>query len=125
MFRPMDPNVIRDLIAEQEDVIAKEIEEEQRVYENLKCPMCYEGGCERRVSPPKVIAGPKGEPVIATSPFVPGKALPQGYAHCVHCGTDFDPRTGFIRQTEASQVQPVDLDPASRISSPQSDPHLV
>lgn len=123
MFKPMDPDLIQDLIAGHEDVISREAEEEALLFKNLKCPMCYEGGCEKRIPPPRVIPGPRGEPVIASSPFVSGKVLPQGYAHCIHCGTDFDPRTGFIRQTEASQVQPVDLDPASRISFPQSDPH--
>ena len=122
MFQPMDPDKIRTLLDGHEDVIAKELEEEKTLFDNLRCPICYEGGCEKLVDAPKVVPGPNGEPVVAVSPFVSGKNLPQGYAHCIHCGTDFDPRSGIIRKTEASQILPVDTDPASTIVSPQSGP---
>lgn len=123
MFKPMDPDTVRSLIEGQEDVISQALEEEGKLFENLSCPMCYESGCEKRIDAPRVVPGPDGEPVVAASPFVSGRTLPQGYAHCIHCGTDFDPRTGFIRKTEATRVRPVELDPAAMIVSPQSDPH--
>lgn len=121
MFKPMDPETIRSLLEGQVDVISAEAKAEEELYNNLSCPVCYEGGCEKRLLESRVVPGPNGEPVVAASPFVTGKALPQGYAHCIHCGTDFDPRTGVIRKTEASSIQPVDMDPASRIVFPQSD----
>ena len=118
----MDPDKVRELLEGHDDVLAQETKEEEELYKNLKCPMCYEGGCEKRITPSRVVPGPNGEPVVAVSPFVSGKNLPQGYAHCIHCGTDFDPRSGIIRQTEASQIMPVDTDPASTIVFLQSDP---
>ena len=123
MFKPMDPDLIRELIKDQPDVITPEVEAEKELYANTSCPMCYEAGCEKRTLAPRVLPGENGEPIVAASPFVQGKALPQGYAHCIHCGTDFNPRSGIIMQTEASQIEPVDLDPASTIAVPQSDPH--
>jgi len=122
MFQPMDPNKARALIEGHEDVITREVEEEKVIFENLKCPICYQGGCEKRLDPPKIVIGPRGEPVVAASPFVSGKALPQGFAHCIHCSTDFDPRSGIIRRTEASQIMPVSTDPASTIVSPPPGP---
>lgn len=124
MFKPMDPDLIRELIKTQPDVISEEAKQEQELYKNLSCPVCYEsGGCEKRLKPPKVVLGEDGRPQVVSSPFSNGRALPQGYAHCIHCGTDFDPRSGVIMRTEASSIQPVDLDPATTIVFPPSDPH--
>lgn len=122
MFKPMDQNLARALIEGHTDVIAKEVEEEKEVYANTRCPICFEGGCEKRLLESRIAVAEDGSPVVMASPFVQGRALPQGYAHCIHCGTDFDPRTGIIRRTEASQILPVDLDPAAKLVSPPSDP---
>jgi hypothetical protein len=124
MFKPMDQELARSLLEGQPDLLSEEAKEEEELYRNLRCPICYEGGCEKLMVAPRIVAGPNGEPVVAVSPFVDGKNLPQGYAHCIHCGTDFDPRSGVIRKTEASQILPVDLDPATTIVSPPSDPRL-
>lgn len=124
MFQTMDPNLIRELINGQPDIISEEAKQEEELFKKLACPMCYEaGGCEKRLRPPKVVVDENGEPTVAVSPFTTGRALPQGFAHCIHCGTEFDPHSGVIFKTEASGIQPVDLDPASRIASPPSDPH--
>lgn len=120
----MDPSVIRELIKGQPDVISDEIKAENELYKNLSCPVCYESsGCEKRLRPPKILVSEAGV-TLETSPFVTNRALPQGYAHCVHCGTDFDPRSGFIMKTEASTIAPVDVDSASTLIFPPSDPHL-
>src|SRR5687767_3172059 len=112
MFRPMDPMMIRELLKGQPDVLTPEVKAEEQLYRNLSCPMCGQSdGCEKRIRPPKIVSGPNGEPVIASSPFSSGRLLPQGYAHCIHCGTDFDPRSGVIYRTEAT------------ILAPPSDPH--
>jgi len=122
MFKPMDQELARSLIEGHIDVIAEEAKVEAELYANTRCPICFEGGCEKRTLESRIVAGEDGAPVVVSSPFVPGKVLPQGYAHCIHCGTDFDPRSGVIRKTEASQILPVDVDPAATIVSPPSDP---
>ena len=124
MFKTMDPSIIRALIEGQPDALSEETKAEEQLFRNLSCPMCYEaGGCQKRLRQPKIVVDGDGMPTVAVSPFVSGRSLPQGYAHCVHCGTDFDPRSGFIMKTEASSLQPVDLDPAATIVFPPSDPH--
>lgn len=112
MFKPMDPDLIRKLIEGQPDVISQEAKAEEALYKNVECPMCGQMECEKKIRAPKVVDVGDG-PVLAVSPFVEGKALPQGYAHCIHCGTDFSPRTGVIMQTEASMIHapPGDLPP--------------
>jgi len=124
MFKSMDPSIIRALIEGQPDVLADEVKAEKELYSRISCPMCYEaGGCEKRLRQPKIVIGDDGTPEVLSSPFVSGQPLPQGYAHCVHCGTDFDPHSGVIAKTEASGIQPIDLDPATTIVYPPSDPH--
>jgi hypothetical protein len=120
----LDPSIVRSLIEGQPDVLSEEAEAEKELYERISCPMCREaGGCEKRLRPPKVAIDADGAPVVVRSPFSSSQALPQGYAHCVHCGTDFDPHSGLISETEASGIMPVDLDPAAKIVAPPSDPH--
>lgn len=124
MFQTMDPSIIRALIEGQPDVLSEEVKAENELFSKISCPMCYEaGGCEKRLRPPKVVIDEDGNPNVVVSPFTPNQALPQGYAHCVHCGTDFDPHSGLIMKTEASGIEPVDLDPAAKIVFPPSDPH--
>ncbi len=108
MFKPMDQALARALIEGQPNVIEKEAAEERALYDNTRCPICFEGGCEKRLLESRIVMGEDGYPTVVASPFTQGKALPQGYAHCMHCGTDFDPRTGVIRKTEASQILTVD-----------------
>ena len=105
----MDPEDIRKLIEGQPDVLALEAQEEAKLYKDTMCPMCFQSGCEKIIPPPKIVEGPDG-PSIIQSPFVDGKSLPQGYAHCIHCGTDFNPRTGMIMKTEASMIHGPQLD---------------
>lgn len=123
MFKAMDPSIVRALIEGQPDVLSAEVQAERELYERISCPVCFEsGGCEKRLRPPKVVVDEDG-PTVVRSPFSSNRALPQGYAHCVHCGTDFDPHSGLITKTEASGLQPVDLDPAARIVAPPQGPH--
>jgi hypothetical protein len=103
-MKAMDPKLIRELLAGQEDVLTPEIEAEEALYKNLRCPMCAEGDCEKKLYQPKVVEGEDGEPVVVQSPFSSGSLLPEGYAHCIHCGTDFDPYTRVIFSTEASMI---------------------
>ena len=119
----MDQDLIRELLEGQPDILSPEIEAEAELFKNLTCPMCYQGSCEKRIMAPRIVPGSDGAPVVTVSSFIDGKSLPQGYAHCIHCGTDFNPRSGIIMKTEASMIEPVDLDPASKIHVPQSDPH--
>src|SRR3990172_2173463 len=99
----MDPELIRQLLQGEEDILTPEIKVEGALYRNTCCPLCGQGGCEKRVRTPKIILGDNGEPVVATSPFGMGP-LPEGYAHCIHCSTDFNPHTGMIFKTAASMI---------------------
>jgi hypothetical protein len=116
----MDPDIIRDLLEGQPDALSDEVRREEELFRGLTCPMCYEAGCEKRLKAPRIIMGDGGEPVIETSPFTSDRALPHGYAHCIHCGTDFDPRSGVIMSTEASNIEPAD--PAAKIVFPRPNP---
>jgi hypothetical protein len=102
-MKAMDPQLIRELLEEQEDILTPEIKAEEALYRHTRCPMCSKGDCEKRTYAPKVVMGENGEPIVEQSPFSSG-ALPEGYAHCIHCGTDFNPYTGMIYDTEASMI---------------------
>lgn len=103
MFKAMDQDLARSLIEGQPDVLTAEVKKEEELYANTTCPVCYQSGAEKRIAPPKIVQTEDG-PVVVRSPFSPGRALPVGYAHCIHCNTDFDPRTGVIRHSELSMI---------------------
>lgn len=103
MFKPMDPDTIRDLIKDVPDVLTPKIEEEAARYKNLRCPMCYEAGCVKVVRQAKVAIGADGSPELVVSPFGDGP-LPEGHARCTSCHTEFDPDTGIIYETSASTI---------------------
>jgi hypothetical protein len=99
----MNPEIIRQLLKSEEDILSPAIKAEEALYRNTRCPMCRQDGCEKRIRAPKIMLNENGEPVVTTSPFGMGP-LPDGYAHCIHCGTDFNPYTGMIFKTEASMI---------------------
>ena len=102
-LHPMDPEIIRQLLQREEDVLSPAIKAEESLCRNTRCPICRQSGCEKRVRPPKIVLDEAGSPVVVSSPF--GLSLlPEGYAHCIHCGTDFNPYTGMIFKTEASMI---------------------
>lgn len=107
-FIPMDPELIRQLIADQTDIIAEASKTEEQRLANLACPVCYERGCTKKVETPRVVSTPKGPAVV--NPF--GDILPKWYAVCRNCETEFDPNTGVIRSSSAGVIR-----------EPQSDPH--
>ena len=102
-MKAMDPDRIRELLAGQEDILTPEIKVEEALYRNTQCPMCSQGDCEKRIYRPKVSIDEEGQPVVEQSPFSSG-LLPEGYAHCIHCGTDFNPYTRVIFRTDASMI---------------------
>lgn len=103
MFKTMDPDAIRELIADVPDVLTKQVEEEGTFYKNLRCPVCSEAGCMKEVRQAKVVMNDRGVPEVVVSPFGDGP-LPEGHARCVQCDTEFDPRSGIIYKTEASKI---------------------
>jgi len=124
MLRTMDPSIVRKLLEEQPDTLSEEVKKEEELFQRLSCPMCKErGGCEKRLTPPKVVVDETGAVTLLSSPFSSEYALPQGYAHCAHCGTDFDPHSGVISRTETTGIAPVDSDPASKILVPPLGSH--
>lgn len=111
MLKPMDPTLLCQLVQGQPDVLTKEAEADAKFYRDLRCPLCSKGGCTKKLEAPLIKEGPDGT-VLLRTPFGDGM-LPEGYASCNHCGTEFDPYTKVVRSTEASII-----------SSPQSDPLL-
>lgn len=108
MFKTLDLSIVRALLEGQPNVLSEEVKAEEELYRRIACPMCYAvGGCEKRLRPPKIVIDEDGSPTVVSSPFSSSQALPQGYAHCVHCGTDFDPHSGIITKTEASGIAPI------------------
>jgi len=109
MFKPMDPTLLCQLVQSQPDVLSKEAKKDAELYHNLRCPVCSQSGCSKRLEPPKLIEGQEGTVALRT-PFGNG-LLPEGHAKCNHCGTEFDPYTKVIRDTEASPIASLPLDP--------------
>lgn len=103
MLKTMDPALIRQLIAGVTDALTPEAEAEAALYRSTQCPVCGERECQKKVKEAKIVPNEDGEPIVAVSPFGQG-LLPEGYAHCIHCGTDFNPLTGMIYKTEASMI---------------------
>jgi len=103
MLNAMDPEQIRALLEGQEDILTPAIKLEEKFYQHLECPMCQQSGCEKRIRAPRVITDDDGNVEVLNSPFV-GDILPEGYAHCPNCETDFNPYTGVIYSTEASMI---------------------
>jgi hypothetical protein len=108
----MDPDKIRKLTEGVPDVLTKAVEEEENLYKNTVCPLCLKGGCKKVLTPVKSMKIGDGS-VVTVTPFGDGP-LPEGHAHCIHCATDFNPRSGMILRTEASLIH-----------APPEDPHLV
>jgi len=108
-FKTMDPDLVRQLIADQPDIISEAAEREAQLYRNARCPMCLEQGCEKRFDAPKIIVTPDG-PTVVSSPFGKG-LLVKGYAICMSCGTQFNPHTGVIRHSPSTLIHdpPQDL----------------
>ena len=103
MLKVMDPDIVRSLLEGQPDILSAEAKKEAELYRNANCPLCYEKGAEKRMLSSKIVIGPDG-PVVVSSPFTGGSLLPQGYAHCRHCNTDYNPQSGIIIKTEASMI---------------------
>jgi hypothetical protein len=108
-WKPMDPEVIQQMIKEHEDILTPLVKAEEEVYKNTKCPVCFQGGCSKKVRPPKVVMTADG-PTVARSPFGDGP-LPEGNAFCIHCSTEFDPKSGIIYKTDASVIPSSRSDP--------------
>ena len=104
MLTLMDPDVARQLINSCTDVITPAAAAEAERYSKLKCPVCYQGGCVKVLTPVRIVQTPEGHSIIS-SPFG-DSVIPQGHAHCIHCETNFDPDTGIILNSPASMISP-------------------
>jgi len=103
MLKTMDPAVIRKMLEGHEDILTPEAKAEEAFYRNTQCPMCGARDCQKKIYPTKAIVDDEGNVEVIESPFN-GGILPDGYAHCIHCDTDFNPHTGMIFSTEASMI---------------------
>jgi rubredoxin len=109
MLKPMDPDVIRALLADTEDVITPAVKAEEQLYKHLRCPVCGGSKNTKVLRPIKVVHG-EGGPVILNSPFG-DDVLPEGRAKCLQCGAVYDPYTKVVERTEASMIASPDSDP--------------
>ena len=104
MLKPMDPDTIRQMLDGEEDILTPAAKAEDAHYRATRCPVCNEGGCIKVISEIRVELNELGETEIIQSPFSSLEPLPQGYARCIHCDTEFNPYTGMIYQTAASMI---------------------
>lgn len=100
----MDPEVIRQMLEGQEDILTPAAKAEDKLYQNTQCPICGERGCQKVIRAPKVKVNQAGEPELIESPFNSSDPLPQGHAQCTHCDTEFNPLTGMIFHSDASMI---------------------
>ncbi len=61
------------------NVLAQEIEQEERFFSTLSCPRCHGGGLQAQVD--------------ASRPFQQGKILPRKLLVCANCDTAIEPYT--------------------------------
>lgn len=95
-FTDMDPDLIKELIKDEPDVISQAIELEAEIYKATSCPKCMSRNLSKKTDPPKIVMTDSG-PEIVSSPFAQDSAIVEGYAQCQECGTEFCPRSGIIR----------------------------
>lgn len=94
-FQEMDPDLIKKLVAGEEDVITPAIEADQVIYDHARCPVCGGQGADKVTLPPKVEITNEG-PVMVTSPFQSDRVLPVGHARCRECGSEYTPEHQVI-----------------------------
>lgn len=96
-FKTMDPELVRSLLEGHKDILTAAAAQEETLFRQASCPNCGQQGCHKRVDPPRLVAGPSGEPEVLSMPFGSGP-LVRAYAYCPSCGTEFDPHTGITRR---------------------------
>lgn len=109
-FKTMDPDLARELISQHQDVLTPAMQAESELYGRLRCPVCGESGCAKRIEPPRLVETPSGVRVVTA--FGEG-VLPKTHALCRHCETEFDPATGVIRKGAPVLIRDPHSDPQS------------
>ena len=104
-FKPMDQSLVQTLLEGHEDILTKAAAQEEIIFRQASCPNCGLQGIQKRVDPPRLVAGPSGEPEIMSTPFGSGP-LVRAYGYCPSCGTEFDPHTGIIRRLATMTPEP-------------------
>ena len=106
-FKTMDPELIREALRGQVDVITPAAEMEAEVYKQAVCPVCGTRGAVKVTTPPKISVTKEGDTIVLRPPFQDGNPLIVGHAKCTKCDTEYSPETGGI----ISQTEPVLTDP--------------
>jgi hypothetical protein len=101
-LKTMDPEVVWALIEEATDTLTPEIERELQEFENASCPVCYDRGVDRIMERPRVVETPTG--ITVALPFTGSSPLPRSFGRCRNCGTEFDIKTGLIRQARGGVI---------------------
>lgn len=87
-FKEMNPDDVRRLLDGHQDVLSGEVAKEQAFFRAVPCPRCRSRSFRTSVDPRR--------------PFTPGVPLPNKIATCLECETEFDPFSGFVYRTTAS-----------------------
>jgi hypothetical protein len=107
VFKTMDPDVIRQLIEGEPNVLEDAVKEDHEIYKKARCPKCFAKNCQKKTDAPKIIMSEEG-PQVVSSPFNSDSVIAEGHAQCLECGTEFYPETGLIRDAGPfiTSVQP-------------------
>lgn len=100
-LKTMDPDIIRDLIKGEKDIITPVAKMEAELLKYSHCPACGHQGADKVVMPPKFVQGADGSLEIVRTPFSPTGTTIQGHARCPACQTEYSPMTGVIIQANA------------------------
>jgi hypothetical protein len=109
-LKTMDPDLIRELLSQEVDVLTPAAEADAALYANAACPNCHARGCRKETEAIKTVETEEGVELIF--PFGSDSLISLGHSVCVECNTEFDPRTGLIRHAENVMIH-----------DPHSDPH--
>ncbi len=78
IFKPMDQEVLKEILKDQENILAPEYEKHKAFFDSFQCPYC--GGGVREILLPNMLFTPEG-------------ILPKYLAECNDCGAQFEPYT--------------------------------
>lgn len=114
-YKTMDPDLIREILANEEDVITPAVENEKALYENIRCPVCGGVGAEKVTLAPLIEADDDGNVSVIRSPFQKDRILSVGHARCKECGSEYVPETQVIYKTSEPVITDVEESDLRRV----------
>ena len=90
MFKEMDPELIKAILEEEEDVLTPLVEADQKLYDDTACPQCY-GKTIPENDLRHLRVNKDGSEVVSVS----DRPIPKKLCRCVDCGALVDPFSGI------------------------------